>query len=225
VQYFVGDFDAATCRFTARTRALLDYGSSFYAPNTMQVPDGRRLVWGWLNGFPGGRGWNGCLSLPRQLSFSRDGQLRQNPAPQLTKLRGKMTEWKNLRLENGGETLPLPESNTLEIQAEIDLHTAKSFALGIKSGSKQATPVVVSFKGAELQVLDAKAPLSLANGETQLRLRIFIDRSVLEVFANETVCVTKIISPLAADPALEIRAEGGTASARRIQAWPMKTIW
>jgi beta-fructofuranosidase len=225
VQYFVGDFDAATCRFTARTRALLDYGSSFYAPNTMQVPDGRRLVWGWLNGFPSGRGWNGCLSLPRQLSFSRDGQLRQNPAPQLTKLRGKMTEWKNLRLENGGETLPLPESNTLEIQAEIDLHTAKSFALGIKSGSKQATPVVVSFKGAELQVLDAKAPLSLANGETQLRLRIFIDRSVLEVFANETVCVTKIISPLAADPALEIRAEGGTASARRIQAWPMKTIW
>src|SRR5439155_3203781 len=77
VQYFVGDFDAETCRFQTRTRGLLDYGSNFYAPNTMLVPDGRRLVWGWVNDFPGGRGWNGCLSLPRQLSFSREAELRQ----------------------------------------------------------------------------------------------------------------------------------------------------
>ncbi len=79
VQYFVGDFDSKTCRFHPRTRGILDYGSSFYAPNTMLVPDGRRLVWGWINGFPDGRGWNGCLSVPRLLSFSSDGQLRQNP--------------------------------------------------------------------------------------------------------------------------------------------------
>ena len=56
VQYFVGDFDAETGRFRPRTRGLLDYGSNFYAPNTMFVPDGSRLVWGWVNGFPGGRG-------------------------------------------------------------------------------------------------------------------------------------------------------------------------
>jgi beta-fructofuranosidase len=65
----------------------------------MLVPDGRRMVWGWVNGFPGGRGWNGCLSLPRVLSFSRDGQLRQNPAPQLSKLRGERVAWRNLRLD------------------------------------------------------------------------------------------------------------------------------
>ena len=44
--------------------------------------------------------------------------------------------------------------------------------------------------------MDAKAPLSSAQGKRKLNLRIFIDRSVLEVFANETMCVTKIISPL-----------------------------
>jgi hypothetical protein len=48
---------------------------------------------------------------------------------------------------------------------------------------------------------------------------------VLEVFANETVCATKIISPLEANPTLEIRAEGGSATVKRIQAWPVKTIW
>ncbi len=38
VQYFVGDFDAATCRFTPRTRGLLDYGSSFYALTPCRFP-------------------------------------------------------------------------------------------------------------------------------------------------------------------------------------------
>jgi beta-fructofuranosidase len=225
VQYFVGAFDAETCRFRARTRGLLDCARNFYAPNTMQVPDGRRIVWGWVNGFPGGHGWNGCLSLPRLLSLSRDGQLRQNPAPQLSKLRGKRVEWRNVRLENGAETLTLPKTNALEIMAEIDLKTATSIELGIKSGAKDAQPIVVNFNGSELKVMDASAPLQFTKGEKKLNVRIFIDRSVMEVFANETVCATKVIRPLDSNPALGIRADGGTANAKLVQAWPMKSIW
>jgi beta-fructofuranosidase len=225
VQYFVGDFDAENCRFRPRTRGVLDYGPSFYAPNTMQVPDGRRLVWGWVNGFPGGHGWNGCLSLPRLLSLSRDGQLLQDPAPQLNKLRGKAVERRNVRLENGVETLLLPKTNTLEILADIDLNSAKSITLQFKSGAKDAPSIVVKFDGSELTAMDTKAPLTLAKGGGKLRLRIFIDRSVLEVFANGTVCATKTISPLDANATLEIRADGGTANAKLIQAWPVKSIW
>jgi len=224
VQYFVGDFDAKSCRFQARTRGLLDCGPNFYAPNTMQVPDGRRLVWGWLNGFPGGNGWNGCLSLPRLLSLSRDGQLRQSPAPQLGKLRGEAIEWRNIRLENDGKTLMLPKTNTLEVRADIELKTAESVVLGIKSGADDARPVVITFNGSELRMMDVEASLSSSKGERRLSLRIFIDRSVLEIFANETVCATRIISPLDARATLEIRAQGGAANAR-LQAWPMKTIW
>ncbi len=224
VQYFVGDFDPETCRFSARTRGLLDYGSSFYAPNTMQVPDGRRLVWGWLNGFPGGHGWNGCLSLPRQLNLSHDGQLQQNPAPQLRKLRGRPVEWKNIPLGNSDETLTLPKTNTLEIQLEIDLLTAKKFTLDIKSGAKGVSSIVMNLTDSELQILDANAPLSLAKNR-KLDLHIFIDRSVLEVFANESVCITKIISPLDDNATLEIHADDGDANAKLIQAWPIKTIW
>jgi beta-fructofuranosidase len=191
----------------------------------MQVPDGRRLVWGWVNGFPGGHGWNGCLSLPRLLSLSRDGQLLQDPAPQLNKLRGKAVERRNVRLENGVETLLLPKTNTLEILADIDLNSAKSITLQFKSGAKDAPSIVVKFDGSELTAMDTKAPLTLAKGGGKLRLRIFIDRSVLEVFANGTVCATKTISPLDANATLEIRADGGTANAKLIQAWPVKSIW
>jgi beta-fructofuranosidase len=225
VQYFVGDFDAETCRFHARTNGFLDYGPNFYAPNTMQVPDGRRLVWGWVNGFPGGHGWNGCLTLPRLLSLSREGELRQTPAPQLSKLRGKPVEWRNIRLASGGHTFILPNTNTFEIRADIDLQTAESIELEFKSGANDAPPVNLTISGTELRIKDVAAPLSLTKDKRKLNLRIFMDRSVLEVFANETICATKIISPLYGQSTLEIRAQGGAANAHLVEAWPMRTIW
>ena len=225
VQYFVGDFDPESCRFQTRTRGLLDFGPHFYAPNTMQVPDGRRLVWGWVNGFLGGHGWNGCLSLPRLLSLSRDGQLLQTPAPQLSKLRGKSVEGRNIRLESGVRPFTLPKTNTLEIRAEIDLELAEGVVLAFKRGAEDARPVTIKLSRSESKMSDADVSLPLNKMERSLSLRIFIDRSVLEVFANETVCATKVISPLDASATLEIQAQGGTAHVKRIQSWPIRSIW
>jgi beta-fructofuranosidase len=225
VQYYVGDFDAETCRFKARTRGLLDCGPNFYAPNTLQLPDGRRIVWGWVNGFPGGRGWNGCLSLPRVLSLSSDGQLRQSPAPQLGKLRGATVSWRNTDLRGEGATFHLPPTNTLEIQAQILLRTSGSVSLTLKNAASNPPPVVMTFDGSEFKMTGAEGRLSLSGPEQQLDLRIFIDRSVLEIFANDTLCATKIISPLEAGATLQISAPDGSAQAKRIEAWPMKTIW
>lgn len=223
VQYFVGDFDPATCRFQSHTRGLLDYGPNFYAPNTMQLPKGRRLTWGWVTGFPGGHGWNGCLTLPRQLSLSRDGDLRQEPAPELARLRGTPSKWRNLALSEQGKVLSLPKTNTLEILANLDLRQAKALTLEFQSGDDKAAPVKLRFDGSELTVMESKSSLKPDKG--QLRLRIFLDRSVLEVFANETVCFTKRSTPSAADATLAIRSESGNAKAELVEVWPMKTIW
>lgn len=224
VQYFVGDFDATTCRFHARAQDTLDYGS-FYAPNTMQLPDGKRIVFGWVNGFPGGHGWNGCLSLPRLLGLSRDGKLEQQPAPELARLRGPSVSWRNLRLENSPQHLMLPKTNALEIQADFELNKGSVVQLNLDSGAINDQPIVISFNGSELSVMDVKAPLSLPKNSRKLRLRIFIDRSVLEVFANDIACVTKVVAPLGDDPAMELRADGGAAAMKLAQAWPMQTIW
>jgi beta-fructofuranosidase len=224
VEYFVGAFDAKACRFQWQARGLVDYGPGFYAPNTMQVPDGRRLVWGWVNGFPGGHGWNGCLSLPRQLSWTREGQLRQEPAPQLSKLRGRPVRWRNLSLGDVGTVLDLPKTNTLEISATIELQTAKAVEFEFK-GSGEGEPITLRFTSSELDVMKAKAPLSTGSGKPELHLRVFMDRSVLEIFANETVCVTRTIRPLAGNITLSIAAEQGEAKAKRVEAYPMKSIW
>jgi beta-fructofuranosidase len=221
VQYFVGDFDATTCRFHPRSHGFLDHGSSFYAPNTMQVPDGRRLVWGWLNGFPQGHGWNGCLSLPRQLSLSSTGDLLQRPAPQLAKLRGRSFVWRNVALQNGHATFALPRTNTLEILAQFSLATT-NLQLTIQDAKSNAPPITINFGDSKLQILDSEAPLK--TGLDKLILHIFIDRSVLEVFANDSICITKIISPLGSNPVLKIHTDD-SAILTRLRSWPIKTIW
>ncbi|MDQ6630139.1 MAG: GH32 C-terminal domain-containing protein, partial [Verrucomicrobiota bacterium] len=73
--------------------------------------------------------------------------------------------------------------------------------------------------------LDAKAPLSVPKAKKKLRLRIFLDRSTLEIFANDAVCITKTISPLNSNASLEIFAHDGKATFQRVQIWTMETIW
>ena len=224
VQYFIGDFDSQSCRFTARRQGLLDYGPSFYAPNTMLLDNGGRLTWGWINGFPSGHGWNGCLSLPRQLSLSRDGQLRQSPARQLRALRGKASVWRHFEVHGAGRVLQLPQTNTLEIEAELDLAKTRAFELELTGGGDNAKPVLLTFDGAQLSVADVKVPWPSDQNSRDLVLRIFVDHSVLEVAANDSRWITKTITPLE-NPTLRVGSEGQTAAVKRVEVWPMKTIW
>jgi beta-fructofuranosidase len=224
VQYFVGDFDPDTCRFHAQTNGLLDYGPNFYAPNTMLVPSGRRIVWGWVTGFKSGHGWNGCLTLPRELSLTRDGQLRQDAPPELRKLRGKSVEWKNVTLRTDGKPFKLPTTNTMEIELEIESNGAESIAIGIKNPPNDNYAVDMTFENSKIKMGGLEVSLPSAEKKGILNVRLFLDRSVLEVFANQRLCATKVISPLSDNATLEIRAPGG-AKAKYVKAWPMNSIW
>lgn len=226
VQYFVGDFDAKECRFTPRTHGLVDCGPSFYAPNTMLLQNGERLVWGWVNGFPNGHGWNGCLSVPRRLSLTGDGQLRQTPAPQLAGLRGKAEVWRNLQLQAQDATLPLPGTNTLEILAQIEMDKTTALALELRPDDSQLKPIALGLDGQQLIVAGVKAPLPASvTGTRKLELRLFVDRSVLEVVVGNTVWVTKTIPSLAGKASLSVHATNGRPVLRLVQAWPLNTIW
>ena len=224
-EYFVGDFSPDVCRFESRCRGTLDGDDHFYAPNTMQLPDGRRVLWGWVNGFPGGHGWNGCLSLPRLLTLSPDGHLRQTSAPQLNKLRGRSFKWQNIPLQDGVRAFELPHTNSMEIRTDIDLENCQQITLAFKCATNGMSPLVMSFSNSKFKIMDTESPLLLAEKGRTLQLRIFVDRSVVEVFIRNEICVTKLINPLAGDQTLEISAAGRAAKARLVEVWPMKTIW
>jgi beta-fructofuranosidase len=62
-------------------------------------------------------------------------------------------------------------------------------------------------------------PLALAASEP-LRLRIFVDRSVVEVFANERACMTARVYPTRADAlGAGLVARGDAAQLISLTAW------
>jgi len=66
-----------------------------------------------------------------------------------------------------------------------------------------------------------EAPFVLQPDEP-LRLRIFLDRSILEVFANRRQCLTQRIYPTRADSlGIALFAEGGDAIVTHLRAWDM----
>ncbi len=65
------------------------------------------------------------------------------------------------------------------------------------------------------------APLKLAPREL-LKLRVYVDRSVLEVYANGRQCITQRIYPVRPDSlGVAFFAEGGGARLRTVDAWDM----
>ena len=73
----------------------------------------------------------------------------------------------------------------------------------------------------EQYVTAQEGPFELAPGEL-LTLRIFLDRSILEVFANRRQCVTQRIYPTRTDSiGVSLFARGGEAKVKSLQAWPL----
>jgi len=225
VQYFVGDFDAAAHEFKPVQRGILDIGGNYYAPNCMLDPNGRRLMWGWINGFKGGPGWNGCLTMPRVLTVGSDDQLRQEPAPELKKLRGKKSKSTEVALGNPAQFIETVKGDTLEIIAEFEPGDAESFGLKVRRSDDGQRETVVSYDGHQLEVAGAKVAFTLLPNEKTLKLHVFLDRSVMEVFANNRACFTRVIHPGESDLGTGAFAMGGKVRLRSLEAWPLGSIW
>jgi sucrose-6-phosphate hydrolase SacC (GH32 family) len=226
VHYFVGELDEKTLKFRPERRGVVDPGH-FYAPNCLQEEKGRRLLWGWVNGFPAGRGWRHCLTLPRVLDLAPDGALLQRPAPELTKLRGKPFPVLKVEAVRGSQVLPGVKGDALEIVVRFEPRDAKTVGLKVLRSADGKHGAAVSWDGSQLDVAGARAPLKLAAGEKELKLHVFLDRMLLEVYAGDgRLSVSRVVPAGAADRlGVELFAAGGTAGVKGVEAWPVGTIW
>ena len=69
------------------------------------------------------------------------------------------------------------------------------------------------------------APLALGEDET-LKLRVFVDRSVVEVFANGRQCVSLRVYPDRVDSTgVSFRSQGVDSRILSLEAYRMKSIW
>ena len=69
------------------------------------------------------------------------------------------------------------------------------------------------------------APVVIEPDRT-IQLRVFVDRSVVEVFVNGRQCVATRVYPDRADSVgVSLRSQGAASELRSLDAWTMKSIW
>ncbi|MCX5662676.1 MAG: glycoside hydrolase family 32 protein [Planctomycetota bacterium] len=197
-------------------------------------------------------GSSGEMTLPRVLSLGPDGELRVEPVPELNVLRRNPRRVTGLALPAGEErTLKEIAGDSLELDIEIDPGQARQVGLKLRcspDGAEETTVVVdrdanvvrvefgrssldkavvhlkycMIFDGSENPPAEAQElPFTLAAGEP-IRLRVFVDRSIVEVFVNGRQCITQRIYPTRADSAgVRLFARGGEAKVRSLWGWDM----
>ena len=236
VEYFVGNFDLETLEFTTERQGVVDYSygpehpnfwtRGLYATYTFTDSNGRRLLFGWVSGFERGRGWHGCLSLPRILSLDEERNLIQSPAPELETLRGQHHHMANLQVVGETKTLDGIEGDTIELVVEIAPGSAAAFGLKLRCSENGERGITLRCADGVLNVAGTRAPVALENRSMILKLHLFLDRSVMELFINDgRSCVTRVIDPGAEDLGVSVFAEEGGVTLRSLDAWQMESVW
>ena len=215
VRWKVGTY--AHQRFTAEKEGVVDWGS-YYAAKTMLDAGGRRILWGWI---PEARpdadliaaGWAGAMSLPRVLSLSSQNDLQTEVAPDAGKLRAD-------------QSANIDGVRIKDLAAEIDVHLypkADEFKLRLYSEAGDFVTIWCSHQSGsrELRVNTIAAPLPVATG-SPVRLHMFLDGSVLEVFANDTVALTARVYQIPSGP-LRLKFDGDV-KITSLHAWQITAI-
>ena len=243
VIYSVGSY--VNHYFHPEVQGKADLGNIYYAARSMEDEEGRRILWGWLRE---GRsdtaqraaGWSGVMSLPRVLTLGRDGTLGMAPAPEIAALRGKHHRWEGLPIVPGSFSLMKSvRGDSLEIQAEFEPGASEAVGLTVRSApdGKEQTSITFNRTSGQLFVERERSSLSpdvergtqggalaLAENET-LKLQVFLDASVIEIFANDRACLTSRIYPSRSGSlGIGVFARGGNARLKALSIWEMRPI-
>jgi beta-fructofuranosidase len=237
--------DDAAPDFGVREAGLLDHGD-FYAPQSLwDEAHDRYLTWGWLpetrdGSAQWGAGWSGTMSVPRVIDTDGEGRLRQRPAPELAEAREGEALSTALALD-GEERLLDARGAALELDCTLRLGDAEAVGLSVLESPAATERTVIRYDGETVTVDRSesggdervnRAPHRMPVGDlpggdddADLSLRVFVDGSTLELFANERRCLTTRVYPTRSDAdRVSAFAVGGCAEVT-VDAWTMVGTW
>ncbi len=249
MQYFIGDFDGTTFTPTEPTESpiWLEYGKDFYAAVTWNNTETRKILLGWLNNWEYANDiptdpWRGMMSIPRELGlqqFEEGIRLVQKPIEELKKIRGEHHDFSNINVTEEDETLSHIRTNTAEIIIDATISDSSEFGIEVLKTKEESTIIGYDVIKQELFInrinsgntefnekfpsID-RAPLLLQDG--QLKLQIFIDKSVVEVFANDGYRVmTSRVFPTEQGNYLKLYSKGKPTTINQLEVWEMNSTW
>lgn len=198
----IGDFDKEQGAFKVEADQSIDQGIDFYATQTTETSDGRRVLIGWMQNW-GTTGiknpsepWFGQMTIPRELSVE-NGRLYQNPIRELEDMRTNQVEYKNQTLKDtvvidGIKGRMVDIELTIRPEDGVDLF--QKFAMHFAQDDEHYTAINFRPYESTLEVDRKHSGSRIAvihqsetkvNFKDELKLRIILDRYSAEIFIND----------------------------------------
>ncbi len=198
-------------------------------------------------------GWNQVMTLPMRLTLNNKEDLMIEPVKDITSLRYDHKSIKNIALPGNTDFIPKNiGGNSIEIRAEIDLENRSVFEMRVLCSPDQKEYTRILFykdigywrryrrdseslitldtsHSSTLPAVKTRGPETTAvhlNKDENLKLRIFIDKSIVEVFVNsEKFLASRVYPGLKESTGISFRALGKDATLKSLDVWQMKSIW
>ena len=243
VFYWIGEFDEKEKKFVPDNPEpkLIDYGDfGFTGPSGFIDPKTNRTIvftiaqgkYGKLDTYD--MGWAHNAGLPVELSLDENNDLNIKPIRELKQLRSEeLISCKDCDLDSVNQMLQNVEGDQLEILIEFE-NSDRQYGLEVRKSKKGTDKGIIYFDVDKNEVVfdkvnsqgedqePARAPIKL--NEENLKLNIFLDKSMIEIYINNKVSITNRIYPKN-DDAKGIKLMGPSdLRITNIQIWNMKGI-
>jgi len=220
----IGAFDGRV--FTPESgKHRFSYGNCFYASQTYNdVPaaDGRRVQIAWGRVETPGMPFNQMMLFPVELTLRPTGdgvRMFAVPVREIERLHERNLAWRDVTVSPGSDPVGEVEGDLLHVRATLRPAGATKCGFAVRG-----TEVAYDVAAGKLSCLDKTAPLSAV--EDAIRLELLVDRTSVEVFANDgQVYMPMAVTPRDDDKTLRILAEGGPVKVESLEIHRLRSAW
>ena len=209
--YFLGDYDANRCRFSKEQPHTLDYGMDFYAPQTTELPDGRRIMIAWMKSWdacviPNSQDWQGMMTFPRELEI-KENRIWQNPVKELENYYQNPCCYEHTEIE--GETvLAGVEGRTIDLTVTLEDGENTIFSIKLAADSEYETSYIYNKETRLLEIdrtycgvtkdVVCVRKFRIEDPAGLKKMRFILDYHSIELFINDgqQTATTAICTPL-----------------------------
>ena len=207
-QYFVGTFDGRKFTNESPTQTKwMDWGKDHYATVTFSnAPDGRVVALGWMSnwqyqGVLPTLQYRGANTIARDLSLYREAGellLRCAPVPEMEAARAETRNFPSFRVSDRYEVSPLLDGNRGAFEVELELENDGAERILLSLSNAKGERLNMHYDVARRQFVMERSESGLTSfspdfpavtaaplaDTLQICVRLFMDRSSLEVFCD-----------------------------------------
>lgn len=243
--YWIGEWDQETASFQPDHEApkSLDYGEHMTGVQGFVDEKGRTLLTSILQDRRGEKakyesGWAHGAGMPMEVYLTEDNELGRRPVQEVEDAqREQLLNIENVPMKEANRKLDAVHGDTLQIQLTLDVSGTKHAGLKVFKAPdvKEETFILYNNETSELLVDRGRSSLnpSIEKGvqgghldleQNELTLNVLMDRSILEIYANEEASIsTRVFPTLQQSDGVQIYGIDGAPFVKSLKVWNMGT--